>query len=70
MSMHGKIAGTGERLPTPAMLMRFEMLEECILSGQVAYAEVQRLLSEEPGFARWLEARVPGRLRGCVSPAI
>jgi hypothetical protein len=70
MGIHGKLAGTGDRLPTAEALVHYEALEECILSGQVTYAEVQGLLSEEPEFARWFMARVPYRLRGCVSSAI
>ena len=70
MCIFRQITGTGEPLPPPHMLLHFEALEECILSGQVSSAEVQGVLNEEPEFARWFTARVPGRGRGCVSPAM
>ena len=69
MCFHGKIAG-GEYLLPADVLLQFEMLEECILSGQVLEVEVHGLFRDDPGFAEWFKARVPNRLRGCVSPAV
>ena len=69
MGIHGKIAGTGDRLPSAATARHYEALEECILSGQVADAEVLGLLRQEPQFAAWFRARMPSRQRGCVTPA-
>jgi hypothetical protein len=70
MCSYGQITGSGEPLPPPHVLLHFEALEECILSEQVSFAEVQGVLREEPEFARWFKARVPDRGRGCVSPAM
>ncbi len=70
MCNFGQITGPGEPLPPPHLLLHFEALEECILSEQVSFAEVQGLLREEPDFARWLRTKVSGRGRGCVSPAM
>ena len=70
MCIYGQITGSGEPLPPPHMLLHFEALEECILSGQVSFAEVQGVLREEPEFARWLKARMPAGGRGCVCPAM
>lgn len=56
-------------MPTAATVVHYEALEECILSGQVADAEVPLLLRQEPEFAAWFKARMPSRQRGCVTPA-
>lgn len=70
MGIHGKITGTGERVPSAEMLVQYQALEECILSGQVSHAEVHELLREDPEFAHWFRARALNRSRGCVFPAI
>lgn len=70
MGMHSKIAGRGEPMPPAELLVHFEALEDCILSGQVTSAEIQGLLSERPDFAHWFKARIPRRMRGCQPPAL
>ncbi len=67
MCFHGKIAGSGDEPFAAALLVQYEMLEECILSGQVPDVEVHGLFRGDPGFAHWFKARMPNRLRGCVS---
>lgn len=70
MSIYDRFARAGERVLPADVLMRYVTLEECILSGQMSDAEVQGLLREDAEFARWFKARVPNRLRGCVSPTL
>ena len=70
MCLYRRIDETGQPLPPPHVLLRFEVLEECILSGQLSDAEIVDLLHEEPGFARWFKTRVPDRGCGCVAPVL
>jgi hypothetical protein len=63
MGIHGKIADSGEQVLSAGVLVKYELLEDCILSGQVPDGELQALIREDPAFARWLKSRVTARIR-------
>jgi len=46
------------------LLAEYELLEECILSGQITPAQVEALMLKDRLFADWLRARASSRLRG------
>jgi hypothetical protein len=70
MGIHSKIAEPGEAVLPRDVLARYELLEDCIVSGQVSDGEAQTLLREDPGFARWLKARALERIARRSVPAI
>lgn len=45
-------------------ISEFELLEECILSGQMAPVQIESLMQQDSVFAEWLRARAAARLRG------
>ena len=45
-------------------ISEFEVLEECILSGQIAPGNVNSLMQQDSVFAEWLRTRSASRLRG------
>ena len=61
MGIHGRIAATGELIVPAELLSHYALLEDCILSGQVADTELQAMLRDDPGFADWLRSRVAAR---------
>jgi hypothetical protein len=63
MGIQGKISDTGEQVLSAEVLVQYELLEDCILSGQVPDVELQGLVREDPLFARWLKTRVTARIR-------
>lgn len=63
MGIHGKISDSGEPVLSADMLVHYELLEDCILSGQVPDVELQDLFREDPAFARWLKTRATDRAR-------
>lgn len=69
MGIHGRIGESVERIPLPDVLIQYELLEECILSGQVPDIEVQRRLRDDPIFARWFETRATSRTFERALPA-
>ena len=46
------------------LLSEYELLEECILSGQISAQQVEALMQKDQLFANWLRARAASRLRG------
>jgi hypothetical protein len=63
MGIHGKISDAGEPVLAADVLVQYELLEDCILSGQVPDMELQGLFRKDPLFARWLKMRVTARIR-------
>jgi hypothetical protein len=63
MGIHSRIGEAVERIPSPELLIQYELLEECVLSGQVSHVEVQGIIRDDPAFGRWLERRATNRTR-------
>ena len=61
MGLHQRIPFTSNSAPLDGVASEYQLLEECILSGQVPDAEVQSLIAANSGFADWLRARVHSR---------
>lgn len=61
MDTDRQLAEPDVRTTSADMLMQYELLEECILSGQVSEAKVQSMVRHYPEFGRWLRARVTDR---------
>jgi hypothetical protein len=61
MGIHSKIAGSDGQLPIVKQLQHFELLEECILSGQMTHVEVQKIVDEDSAFGSWLRMRMRDR---------
>jgi len=70
MDTNGRLAEPDVRTASADMLMQYELIEECILSGQVSDAKLQGMMLSDPVFARWLRARMTDRARSCALPAI
>jgi len=70
MGIHSRLAEPGEAVLPRDVLAQYELLEDCILSGQVSDSEAQRLLREDPAFASWLKARALQRIAERAVPAI
>jgi hypothetical protein len=45
------------------LLPDYELLEQCILSGQITPAQAEALMLKDQLFANWLRARAASRLR-------
>jgi hypothetical protein len=63
MSADGQVAELDVRTLSADTLSEYELIEECILSGQVSDAKVQSMVRTDPVFGRWLRARVTDRTR-------
>lgn len=63
MDTYGQLAEPDVRTTSADALMKYELLEECILSGQVSDAKVQSMINSDPAFGRWLRARITDRTR-------
>jgi hypothetical protein len=70
MNTYGHLAERDVRTPSADMLIQYELIEECILSGQVSDAKVQAMVRSDPAFGRWLRARITDRARTSALPAI
>jgi hypothetical protein len=70
MDTYGRLAEPDVPTVSADVLVQYELIEECILSGQVSDAKLQDLMRSDPVLGRWLRARTTDRARTRALPAI